>query len=554
MTANQSLPLTLAILAGGASRRLGQDKGLLRPLGDESLVGRAIRLLGNGAPGVAVAEILVVVGHDAQAQAYADALATEGHLNVRVVSDAESWATGTGDLPQSAARGLATALAAARSPWILALPVDGVGVRPFHVEALAAAARESGGRSPITFVDQPMPALWPRALAGAVTEHFRSGDLSLRSALRACGVLEQWTDSDGLIAANLNTADAVSEHFGEPLFDRRGRRLHYLRLSLTQACNMACTYCLPKGFPEWYRHRARLGLPEIETLLKGFRQLGFRKVRLTGGEPTVHPQCLAAVRLARDLGYENVALTTNGIRIGDVRAWRNAGLTHLNISLDCLDADLFRDLTGSREVGRVTAVVDDAVAAGVQVKINTVLMRSKNGQPQHVEALLDYALARPVDLRFIELMDTGLNRGFAAAERVLSTELMDRLTSRGLTPEGQQGASAPPMAPYLGGPATYFRAPSETGEWVDRGFHPRARVGLISPLSCNFCDACNRLRVTAEGRLKLCLFGDHDHPLDLTDARAVATGVRGLMSDKPLAHRLSDGHVGNVATFRVIGG
>jgi cyclic pyranopterin phosphate synthase len=330
-----------------------------------------------------------------------------------------------------------------------------------------------------------------------------------------------------------NTPEEMNAYFGEPLLDSFGRRLAYLRFSLTEACNMACTYCLPEGFPEWLRHKARLGEEDIETVLSGFRRLGFRKVRFTGGEPTVHPGLGKAIATARRLGYEKIAMTTNGTLASRLDAWIEQGLDQINISLDSLRPETFRLLTKSRRHQHVMDVIDRALVAGITVKVNTVLMRSANGG--EAGELMDWALARPIELRFIELMPTGLNQDFWLRERILSTELMVAARSRGLEPVVAQG--------FLSGPAKVFGREQSPG-----------RIGFISPLSCNFCGDCNRLRVTARGALKLCLFGDHDHPLDLSHPQAVAASVRSLIGSKGESHGLNQGAIGNVATFRTIGG
>jgi cyclic pyranopterin phosphate synthase len=252
----------------------------------------------------------------------------------------------------------------------------------------------------------------------------------------------------------------------------------------------------------------------------------------------VHPHCLDAIDLARRLGYETIALTTNGLLIKDLPRWIDAGLTSLNVSLDALDAERFFAVTKSREVDKVRRLVEDAARQRLSVKVNTVLLRSKNGQRENIEALIDWATGLPITLRFIELMETKLNGSFSSAERVLGTEIEPLLTVRGLAQVDQAG-----LRPDLRGPATDYAAPDRPG-----------RIGLINPMSCNFCSKCNRLRVTAQGRLKLCLFGDNDIPLDLASPEAVALNVRRLIDRKPERHYLEDGNVGNVATFRTIGG
>jgi cyclic pyranopterin phosphate synthase len=535
---------TLALLCGGRSARLGTDKGLYQPLGDEPLVARAVRLLADD-----FAEVLVVVRDAAQAALYERAVSAHvpdaARANLRIVHDTMRLDV----QPQAALAGVATALMTATCERVIILPIDQVGVRRLHLRRLSAGAPDGRAASfdMLPAPDsadsgahrRPFPSLWPRATAERVDALIAAGALSIRRVLDELGAATlSERDFDAELDVNANTRAVLDDYFGAPLFDPSHRRLHYLRFSLTEACNLSCTYCLPDGFPEWKRHKARLGRDEIATLLAGFRRLGFRKVRFTGGEPTVHPQCRDALTVARKLGYERIALTTNGLLMQDLDTWIDAGLTELNVSLDSLDEDKFFAVTKSRQVGRVRTLIEAAAARGLSVKVNTVLLRSKNGDRANIESLIDWALDLPITLRFIELMETKLNGSFSTSERVLGSEIEPLLAARGLECERFDA-----RAPDLRGPSTDYA----------HDLHP-GRIGLINPMSCNFCSKCNRLRVTARGRLKLCLFGEADLPLELGSPAAVAQSVRALIGGKPERHYLEDGNVGNVATFRTIGG
>ncbi len=537
MTVRQ--PMTLAILCGGESKRLGADKGLFQPLGDETLICRAIRLWHHD-----FAEVLVVTRQAAQAEAYMLALTPfiqeNQNIRIRIVHDQMVG----GALPNIAALiGVYSALVLAEHDQVVVAPVDQVGLRALHLrklqgwEASDADVCRAFQRAPGGLL--PFPSAWSKRCLPSLSHKLLGESFGVTASLKgleASGV--DPGDYGPELDLNCNNAADFADYFGEPLLDPASRRLHYLRFSLTEACNLSCHYCLPTGFPEWYRHKARLSLPDIQVLLSGFRRLGFRKVRFTGGEPTVHPKCLEAVRMARAAGYEDIAMTTNALLIRDLDQWLDAGLTQLNISLDSVDAEQFFAMTGSREVAKVLRVIDEAVARRVPVKINTVLMRSRNGDQASIARLIDWALARPVSLRFIELMETKLNGSFAGGERVLGSDIEPLLRARGLFPEQDSL-----HAPNLRGPASDYAASSFPG-----------KIGLINPMSCNFCSKCNRLRITAKGQLKLCLFGDQDIPLDLSSAEAVALNVRRLIGRKPERHYLEDGNVGNVATFRTIGG
>lgn len=319
----------------------------------------------------------------------------------------------------------------------------------------------------------------------------------------------------------------------EVLRDRFGRHMLYLRFSLTEACNMSCTYCLPEGFPEWYRHKARLSRSQIRNVLVAFRDMGFEKVRFTGGEPTVHPDALRAVAMAKELGFAEIALTTNGSLLRNLPEWRDAGLTHINISLDSLDEDTFFRQTKSRDFHKVLNLVEQAQALNLSTKINTVLLRSVNFH--ETLDLIRWAKPQNLTLRFIELMPTKLNQSFYRNEQVLNSEVLPLLQEEGFVADESR---------------TWTRGPARIYRHVDLP----GRIGLINPLSCNFCDSCNRLRVTARGALKLCLFSQEDQLLPVDDAAAIAPLVRQLIQFKEERHHLEEGRVGNVETFRVIGG
>lgn len=535
---------TLAILCGGKSSRLGTDKGLYSPPGEDSLIVRALRLLGGQA-----SEVLIVC-HDPTQQSQYEAELSSCDFTARlpalkIVSDQSAMDLG---MPRSALNGIATALGHAKYERVLVVAVDQLGVRKRHLLRLVQVAGPMAEKSVVTFSDAsgdplPFPSIWSISALPSILSRLALGAFSVRSAIRESAHLllscepETVSLRDSLLV-NANTLSDMSKYFGQPLFDFRGRRLNYLRFSLTEACNMACTYCLPDGYPQWYRHKATLTLPQITTLLGGFRRLGFRKVRFTGGEPTTHRSCLQAVAVADSLGFETIALTTNALLIGDLKPWVDAGLTHLNVSLDSLDEYEFLQLTKSKELKKVLQVIEQAVILGIKTKVNTVLMRSINGSQASIQRLLDWSSNTPITLRFIELMDTGLNHSFAARERILGTEIEPLLVERGYERVNQYLGTPDPE-----GPAVNYVHP----EWP-------GQIGLINPLSGNFCSTCNRLRVTARGKLKLCLFGDNDSALDMTSPEAVALNVQQLIGTKPERHYLDVGNFGNVATFRTIGG
>lgn len=517
---------TLAILVGGRSQRLGSEKGLYNPLGDETLIEHKIRTLGTG-----FKNVLVITRDHEQLALYKTALEHRPN-NIEIVSDEDHQS----NPPNAALTGVLTALINSQTEHNVIVPVDQLGLKLSHIERLGGAFQaycdEEGNIIPFPLVLNK--SVHKQQLAARVA----GGALSIKGLVDSLGLKLMPAESLAKeLSTNGNTKEQIKNHFGTPLVDSQGRRLHYLRFSLTEACNLSCEYCLPDGYPEWYRHKATLNRDQIATLLTGFRRLGFRKVRFTGGEPTIHPRCLDSVRLARQLGFEQIALTTNGLLIDNVKQWQEAGLTSLNISLDSVNADTFKKLTKSGELNKVLRLVDMACETNLQVKINTVLLRSVNGSADEIKALINWASQRPLTLRFIELMETKLNSSFSESQRVLGSEIVPHLEKLGYSQKPQTS----PIR--LGGPETPYISKNFVG-----------RFGLINPMSCNFCSDCNRLRVTAKGHLKLCLFSSHDSKIDLSSAESVEQSVRSLIGSKQDQHGLVEHNTGNVYTFRTIGG
>lgn len=324
------------------------------------------------------------------------------------------------------------------------------------------------------------------------------------------------------------------------LADRFGRTFPYLRLSVIEACNFSCSYCLPKGY------QARPGLPptltvtEIARLLRAFASVGMRKVRLTGGEPSLRKDLSEIIRVAADTpGIDTVALTTNGCLLRKRFAeWQAAGLTALNVSVDALDRERFARITGHDRLEDILLGIDEALAAGLPaVKLNAVLLRDLNDD--QLPAWLRYLQARPVSLRFIELMQTGDNLAYFKQHHYRAEALEQQLQSAGW--------QALPRAADAG-PAREYRHADYAG-----------RIGVIAPYSRDFCAGCNRLRVTAGGDLRLCLFGNVGIPLrSLLQSDDQADQLRAsLLSQlglKSLGHGLHAGDTGLTPHLASIGG
>lgn len=326
---------------------------------------------------------------------------------------------------------------------------------------------------------------------------------------------------------------------GAAVADNFGRRFRYLRLSVTEVCNFRCTYCLPGG----YRKSGPMDFlapEEVERLVRVFAQLGIRKVRLTGGEPTVRKdlaQLIACV--SAQTGIDKVALTTNGWNLSrHVDEWVDAGLTNLNVSMDALDREAFHRITGHDRLNDVLSGLERAQALPLNaVKVNAVLLR--DGLDEDFSSWTGFVRERAISVRFIELMRTGDNKAFFDAQHVSGQVLRRWLEANGWTP-ADRGADD--------GPAVEFSHPDYVG-----------RIGLIAPYAPGFCDGCNRLRVTARGQLRLCLFGQGGRPLrDLL----CSDDQSGLLKDrildalafKPAAHGLHNSDPGDIRNLAQMGG
>ncbi|AHF77756.1 Molybdenum cofactor biosynthesis protein A [Sodalis praecaptivus] len=325
------------------------------------------------------------------------------------------------------------------------------------------------------------------------------------------------------------------------LIDAFERRFYYLRLSITDVCNFRCTYCLPDGYrPQGTRNTGFLTLDEIRRVTRAFAELGTEKVRLTGGEPSLRrdfTEIIATVRA--NPAIRTVAVTTNGYRLArDVAAWRDAGLTALNVSVDSLDARQFQAITGQDKFHQVMAGIDAAFEAGFdKVKVNTVLLRDVNDI--HLDTFLAWIKPRPLQLRFIELMETGEGNALFRERHVSGELIRQRLEQRGwrCQPRGRTD-----------GPALVFRHEDYRGE-----------IGLIMPYAKDFCASCNRLRVSSVGKLHLCLFGDGGIPLrDLLESdgalEALKTRIAGGLNHKKQTHFLHQGNTGITRNLSYIGG
>jgi cyclic pyranopterin phosphate synthase len=308
----------------------------------------------------------------------------------------------------------------------------------------------------------------------------------------------------------------------DPLLDNFSRRISYLRVSVTDRCNYRCSYCMPEELGDQLVFEPRaavLTFEELERLIGLFARLGVRKVRLTGGEPTVRKGIVElAGRIGRLPGIEQVVMTSNGHLLRELAApLAAAGVSAINVSLDTLDAAKFRALTGRGDLARVLAGLDAAVAAGMRVKTNAVALRGVNDD--ELVALCEHAWSRGATPRFIEHMPMSDGALYAPEAELPAAAIRRALEAAlgALVPADRAGRDA--------GPARYWRVAATGGE-----------VGIISAMTEHFCDDCNRLRLTATGALHACL--GHDDAISLRDVirgggsdddvvRAIAASVTG---------------------------
>lgn len=323
------------------------------------------------------------------------------------------------------------------------------------------------------------------------------------------------------------------------LTDSYQRRFHYLRLSVTERCNFRCTYCLPNGYQK-KDCELDLSLSEIDILIQAFVKLGIRKVRLTGGEPTLRRDIIEiAQMLSMQPGIEEVALSTNGYRLASIAGpLLRAGVSAINLSLDSLDPENFRNITGLGRLDQILTGLEQVLSLGFQkVKVNVVLLRDQNSH--ELAFFQDWIRNRPISVRFIELMRTGENTDFFKQHHVSMDAMRQELL--------QTGWHLKPKK-LTDGPAQVYAHPDFLGT-----------MGLIAPYSPGFCEGCNRLRVTSKGALKLCLFGDQQESLrdclsDTSLQERLLNRVQDLVTAKPISHFLQDGQVGNTLNFSGIGG
>ena len=310
------------------------------------------------------------------------------------------------------------------------------------------------------------------------------------------------------------------------MIDQFGRTVRYLRVSVTDKCNLRCVYCMPLEGLDWLKREEILTYEEIAEVVRTMAGMGLERVRITGGEPLIRRDLSDLVKMIADVPeIEDLSLSTNAVLLADqAEALKQAGVQRLNISLDSLQADRVDAI--SRRPGSYSKIMEGLDAAEevgfAPLKINVVLIRGQNDD--EIEDFARITRERPWHIRFIELMPTGANLDLSANSFVSCADALRRVR--------KIEQLEPVDGPFGNGPATYYRFPRAPGT-----------VGVITPMSHNYCDRCNRMRLTASGQLRPCLFGDIE--TNLRDPLRAGQDLRPLIEEtlriKPERHYLIQG-------------
>lgn len=303
--------------------------------------------------------------------------------------------------------------------------------------------------------------------------------------------------------------------------DRYNREIEYLRISVTDLCNLRCLYCMPeKGICKG-KHEEQLRYHEYVAITQSFVRLGIKKVRITGGEPLIKKGIIDLLKMiGRIDGIEDFAITTNGILLKKyVEQIHNAGVRRINVSLDTFNREKYTVITRGGLLDDVLEGIDAALEVGLTVKLNAVLLKGINDD--EISSFIEFSEKKNVDVRFIELMPIGESIDMYE-DRFLSLDhiLQSAPALKEVTDDGSSSV------------AQYYRRPGQMG-----------RIGLIRPMSCSFCSSCNRVRLTSQGKVKLCLHSEEEHDLKplLHNGSSLQEELKQIIMEKPKEHRLIDG-------------
>jgi GTP 3',8-cyclase len=321
----------------------------------------------------------------------------------------------------------------------------------------------------------------------------------------------------------------------ETLRDQFGRSIEYLRISVTDRCNFRCVYCMPEQGLPWLPKSDILSYEEISEIVRQLAPLGLRRIRITGGEPTIRPALETLIEEIHDLGtVEDIALSTNGVRLPEMaHRLRAAGLDRINMSVDSLQPARIAAIA-RRNLGFDPIAAE--VAGLAPIKLNVVVMRGINDD--EIEDFARVTMDHPWHVRFIELMPVGDLRELTWEHVIPSDEILERIA--------RLGSLEPVAGPLRGnGPAAYHQLAGARGS-----------IGVITPMTHTYCGSCNRVRLTADGRLRTCLYGDHEVNLrdPLRAGQALEPLFRQALAEKPQAHDLLQMKVGGLRALSQVGG
>lgn len=304
------------------------------------------------------------------------------------------------------------------------------------------------------------------------------------------------------------------------MIDSFGRNINYLRISVTDRCNLRCIYCMPEQGIEYKSHEEILRFEEIIKIVKVAEKLGIKKIRYTGGEPLVMKDIDKLIYETSKLqGIEDIAITTNGIRLHDMADdLKNAGLKRVNISLDTLDRDKFKNITRGGNLDGVLAGIFKSLSLGLKpIKINTVLMKGLNDT--EFEDFINLVREIPIEVRFIELMPIGEGTKFYEKSKISFKEMLE------LHPE------LIPIENEKSSTAQLYKVEGAKG-----------KIGFISPVSCKFCSDCNKIRLTSTGSIKPCLHSKEEINLKeyINNEEMLTAILKSAILGKPLEHHLEE--------------
>lgn len=340
----------------------------------------------------------------------------------------------------------------------------------------------------------------------------------------------------------MSSREQTVQRAEQKLIDKFGRHVDYIRLSVTDRCDFRCVYCMTEDMV-FLPRKEILSLEELYLVGKAFTELGVKKIRITGGEPLVRSDVMSLIeKLGALPGLEELLLTTNGAQLDKyAEPLKAAGVNRINISIDSLDADRFKTITRTGKLDKVLAGIDAAIAAGFdRIRLNSVIMRGYN--EDEVVSLVDYAVERGIDIAFIEEMPLG-----EASDHTREDTTCSNTWVRNVIEENYQLLDS---AEKTAGPSRYVQVVGM-----------QSRIGFISPVTHNFCEDCNRVRVTVEGRLLLCLGNEHsiDLRVILRDENSSVDDLKQAIIDsmelKPERHYFYDkDHAQPVRLMNMTGG